>query len=181
MRPSNPWALVAIRLDLVAGLVDGILTALTLGAGHLLPDAPPMNLALALRVAVASAVSGAFIFLVAHYADLRSEFIEAERQLNLLAHGQLAASQLGKAAFREAAAKALAACGATFVGALLPMSVAVVVPSWRSAPLVVSLLALAALGVWLSHTVHGRPIRWIVALVLVGSLLSALGAFLHIA
>ena len=109
MRSSHPWAWEAIRLNLIAGLVDGILTVLTLGAGHVLPGTRPMSLALGLRVAVAGSVSGAFIFLVAHYADLRGEFIEAERQLNLRSHGQLAASQLGKSAFREATAKALAA------------------------------------------------------------------------
>ncbi|MEX1827316.1 hypothetical protein [Luteibacter sp. CQ10] len=181
MRSRHPWAWTAIRLDLVAGLVDGILTALTLGAGHLLPGAESMTLVLGLRVAIAAAISGAFIFLVAHYADLRGEFIEAERQLNMLSHGHLAASQLGKSAFREALAKAFAASCATFIGALLPVAISVAVPQWQPMPLVVALGALAGLGGWLAHTVHGRPVRWVVALVLVGALLAAVGASLHIA
>ena len=54
----------------VLGLTDGILTALTLGAGHMLAAAAPATPGLAFRVAGAAAVSGAFVFLVAHYADL---------------------------------------------------------------------------------------------------------------
>jgi hypothetical protein len=71
MKPFS-WLLSSRnRLDLVAGLSDGILTALTLAAGKLLGPEAAMSPGLALRVALAAAVSGAFVFFVAHYAVLR--------------------------------------------------------------------------------------------------------------
>ena len=53
----SPWGWLVRpkhRLDLVAGLCDGILTALTLASGRLLNAAVPMDLSLALRVATAA-------------------------------------------------------------------------------------------------------------------------------
>ncbi|WP_213069428.1 hypothetical protein [Methylomicrobium album] len=91
------------RLDLVAGWRDGILTALTLASGRLLDADTPIDAGLALRVATAAAVSGGFILFVAHYAELRSELIHAERQLNLRSHGCLAATRLGRMALYNAA------------------------------------------------------------------------------
>ncbi|PWK89740.1 hypothetical protein [Fulvimonas soli] len=171
----------AYRLDLVAGLTDGILTALTLGAGHMLAAAAPATPGLAFRVAGAAAVSGAFVFLVAHYADLRGELVEAERQLNLVAHGRFATSRLGRAVFREAVSKAAMASLCTFAGALLPMLVGALawLPRWT--PIAVSIVALCLLGWLLARTVFGRPLYWVLALGAAGGLLAWLGAALKIA
>lgn len=169
------------RLDLVAGLVDGILTALTLGASHMLSAAVPATPGLALRVAGATAVSGAFVFLVAHYADLRGELIEAERQLNLAAHGRFATSRLGRAVLREAIAKAVIASLCTFAGALLPMLVGTIggLPHWT--PIAVSIIALCVLGGLLARGVFGRPAYWMLALGAAGGVLAWLGTQLKIA
>lgn len=169
------------RLDLVAGLSDGILTALTLGAGHLRPGSEPMEPGLALRVAVAAALSGAFIFFVAHYAEQRGELAEAERQLNLTSHGPLATSNLGRAALYEAMGQSAIASGCTFCGALLPLLLSAWLPRPRWLGAAVALAALCLLGYFLARAVYGHPARWMASLVAGGVALAALGAWLDIA
>jgi hypothetical protein len=90
------------RLDLVAGLCDGVLTALTLASGKLLNTNEPIDYSLALRVAAAAALTGGFILFAAHYAELRGELVEAERQLNLRSHGRFASTRLGRVVLYEA-------------------------------------------------------------------------------
>ena len=169
------------RLDLVAGLSDGILTALTLGAGHMLPGSTPMSVSLGLRVACAGAVSGAFVFFVAHYAERRGELVEAERQLNLTSHGRLATSRLGRAAVWEAAIQAAIASICTFCGALVPLLVSALIqqPRWLGA--LVALIALCLLGYFLARTVYGHALSWMAGLVLGGVTLTLLGVWLDIA
>lgn len=169
------------RLDLVAGLSDGILTALTLGAGHMLPGSTPMSVSLALRVACAGAVSGAFVFFVAHYAERRGELVEAERQLNLTSHGRLATSRLGRAAIAEAAIQAAIASGCAFCGASLPLLVSALIPQPRWLGVLVALMALCLLGYFLARTVYGHTWRWMVGLLLGGVALTLLGVWLDIA
>lgn len=165
------------RFDLVAGLCDGILTALTLAAGRLLDSQAAMRPDLALRVAIAAGASGAFIFFVARYAALRGRLVEAERQLNLTGHGRMAATHLGRQVIQEAGGSAVinSLCG--FCGALLPLLLGVVLPAVM---LVVALAALAALGAFLAHTVHGRPLRWSAGLLAGGVALTFLGLHLKI-
>jgi predicted membrane protein (TIGR00267 family) len=169
------------QLDLVAGLSDGILTALTLGAGHMFPGHPPMSLSLAVRIGLAGAISGAFIFMVAHYAELRGALVEAERQLNLARHGRFATTRLGRAAFIEAVIGALIASACTFCGALLPLLVGVCVPQIRWLSIVVALLALGLLGYLLALTVYGHPLRWVAAVMVGGVALAYVGMQLGIA
>ena len=169
------------RLDLVAGLSDGILTALTLGAGHMLPGSSPMSVSLALRVACAGAVSGAFVFFVAHYAERRGELVEAERQLNLTSHGRLATSRLGRAAIKEAAIQAAIASGCSFCGASLPLLVSALIPQPRWLGVLVALMVLCLLGYFLAHTVYGHALRWMAGLLLGGIALTLLGVWLDIA
>jgi predicted membrane protein (TIGR00267 family) len=168
------------RLDVVAGFSDGILTALTLGAGHMLSSHTAMSLSLALRVGAAAAVSGAFIFMVAHYAELRGELVEAERQLNLTARGRLATSQLGRSALLEATIAALIASVCTFLGAMLPLLVGVFFPDIRWLSIVVALVALTLLGYLLARVVYGHPLRWCGVLVLGGITLAFIGMRLDI-
>ncbi|HEY7536057.1 MAG TPA: hypothetical protein VH878_08950, partial [Thermodesulfobacteriota bacterium] len=74
---------------LVIGLVDGILTALTLAGGKVLNTRDSIETTLVLRISMAAALSGAFIFFVAEYVRLRGELVHAERHLNLTSHGHL--------------------------------------------------------------------------------------------
>lgn len=168
------------RLDVVAGLIDGVLTALTLGAGHLANSVLPTTLSLAFRVAGAAAISGAFVFFVAHYADLRGELIEAERQLNLMAHGRFASTRLGKAVYREALLQAAVASTCTFLGALVPMWLGTRLSLPRWTPLAGSILMLAILGILLARATAGNPWRWSIGLGVMGLSLAAVGVWLKI-
>ncbi len=175
-----PGLLVRNRLDLVAGLSDGILTALILAGGGLIHPGSSMSLGLALRVASAAAVSGAFIFFVAHYAELRSELVHAERQLNLLSPGRFATTQLGRAVFRESLVGAMIASTCTFIGALIPLFAAMTPhsPAWLGAA--VAIAALGLLGFHLGRTVHGSPARWALGLAVAGGCVAFIGMRLKI-
>lgn len=168
------------RLYLVAGLSDGILTALTLSAGKLIQADSLLTLDLALRVAVAGASSSAFMLFVAHYSQLRGELAEAERQLNLTAHGQLASSRLGRTVLIESATAAILGSLAGFCGALLPLLVGVIVPSAPWLAIAAALAALAILGAFLAFAVNGRAAAWAGALVLAGAALAYLGTYLKL-
>jgi predicted membrane protein (TIGR00267 family) len=168
------------RLDLVAGLCDGILTALILASGTLFHPESSMSLGLSLRVATAAAVAGAFVFFVAHYAELRSELVRAERQLNLLSRGRFAATRLGQAVLRESFIGAMIASVCTFVGALIPLlaSMAPSGPVWLGAA--VGIATLALLGFILGRTVYGKPSRWALGLAVAGTLVACIGMQLRI-
>jgi len=168
------------RLDLVAGLCDGILSALILAAGRMLNPGLPTSLGLALRVAAAAAISGAFIFFVAHYAELRGELVQAEKHLNLRPHGRLVTSRLGRVVLFESTEGALIASACSFCGALLPLVFGVFLPNPRWLAVAVALSALALLGIFLARTVHGSPFSWAVGLLLGGGILTWVGAKLHI-
>jgi VIT1/CCC1 family predicted Fe2+/Mn2+ transporter len=168
------------RFDFVVGLCDGILTALTLTAGKMIASPSPVGIGLALRVATAGASSGAFIYFVAHYAQLRGELVEAERQLNLTSHGRLASSRLGHAVLFQSAAGAIIASAAGFGGALLPLLVGTVAPGVPWLAIVVAMAVLAVFGAILAVTVHGRPLRWALGLVLAGGILTYVGMRLRL-
>ena len=168
------------RLDLVAGVCDGILTALILTAGRLLSASESVSVRLALRVAAAGTLTGSFAFFVAHYADLRSELVRAERQLNLMSPGRFASTQLGRAALRDSYLGALIVGICGFLGALIPLIVSAVFPkpSWIGVAAAIGTLALV--GIFLAKAVYGSPARWALVLVLAGILLSFMGVELRI-
>jgi predicted membrane protein (TIGR00267 family) len=167
-------------LPTVLGFSDGILTALTLAAGRLTSSAQPVSFGLALRIAVAALVSGAFVFFVARYAELRGGLIHAERQLNLATHGRLAAGRLGVAVRTEAIEAATISSVAAFCGALVPLLAAAILPHHRWSSVSAALMALVLLGAGLARLLHGSLFRWSVGLACGGILLSFVGAYLKI-
>jgi predicted membrane protein (TIGR00267 family) len=167
-------------LPLVLGFSDGILTALTLAAGRLTSPGRVIPLDLALRIAAGALASGAFVFFVARYAELRGELVRAERQLNLTSRGRLAAGHLGSTVTNEAILSACISSVAAFSGALVPLLVAALFPAYRWASIAAALVALALLGAGLARAVHGRVLRWSLGLVAGGGALSVLGAYLKI-
>jgi predicted membrane protein (TIGR00267 family) len=164
----------------VTGFADGILTALTFAAGRLLAPSGAGSLSLALRVAAAAAVSGAFVAFAAHYARLRGELVRAERQLNLTTHGRLAATKLGGAVRREAMRSALISSVCAFLGALLPMLVGAALPSPGWLAVASAIVALGALGAGVGRATYGSPLWWALALVGAGLALTGLGLGLHV-
>jgi predicted membrane protein (TIGR00267 family) len=172
--------LVKHRLDLVAGLCDGILTALILAGGTLLQAESSMSLGLALRIAAAASVAGAFIFFVAHYADLRKELVDAERQLNVLEHGRFASTRLGKAVLWDALVSALINSMCSFIGALIPLLASMIPagPAWLGGA--VALAALVLLGFLLGRAAYGSALSWAVGLGVAGVIVAYIGMKLRI-
>lgn len=168
------------RLDIFAGLVDGILNALTLAAGRLLRVGEGANLDLAVRVAIVTCLTTVFVFFVAHYAELRAELVQAERELNLLSHGRLATSQLGRRALQTAAGSALLAAACGLVGSMVPLIIGAYLPGPRWMGLAVILLLLGGLGALLARSFHGSVVFWGCSIALAGALLTLVGLQINI-
>jgi VIT1/CCC1 family predicted Fe2+/Mn2+ transporter len=165
---------------LLIGVIDGILTALTLAAGRVLSAERSLDSTLAFRIPAASALSGAFVFFVAEYARQRGELVRAERQLSLTAHGRLAATRLGRATLYDSAGGAALSIVCNFLGALVPLFVGTLLPNLSWLAPVVAIAILGGLGVGIARAIYGNPIRWAIALMLAGVLLTLAGVVLHI-
>ncbi len=169
------------RLDVVAGLIDGILNALTLAAGRLLHmSGQGTTFDLALRVSLAAGATTIFVFFVAHYAQLRLELVRHERELNLSVHGRLAATRLGRSVLIEASCKALLAAIFSLAGALFPLILCTLVPQPAWLGLAITVMALGVLGALLAKTFYGSPWIWSVALFVGGLVLTYLGMRLNL-
>lgn len=168
------------QLDIVAGLVDGILNALTLAAGHLIHGGGA-DLMLIVRVAAATGLTTVFVFFMAHYAELRAELARAERELSLSSHGKLAASQLGRRAARDAVSGAIVAalCGIAGSSLSLLLCVWLANPAWLV--LVADLALLGLLGALLARSFHGSPLVWSATIMTGGAALTGAGIALNIA
>jgi VIT1/CCC1 family predicted Fe2+/Mn2+ transporter len=169
------------RLDVVAGLIDGMLNALALAAGRLLyAGGEGATISLALRVSVAAGATTIFVFFVAHYAQLRLELVRHERELNFTTHGRLAATSLGRRVFFESLHKALVASGFSLAGALFPLIICTLVrsPSWLG--LAITIVSLGGLGALLAKTFYGSPRIWGAGLFIGGIGLAYIGAKLDL-
>lgn len=168
------------RLDITAGVVDGILNALTLAAGRLLKPGVGADFSLAWRVGAATAVTTLFVFFVAHYAELRADIVRAEKELNLLSHGKLAETALGRRAVLESFAGACLAAFCGLLGSMVPLLLCHFLPQPRWIGIAVTLGLLGLMGALLARSVHGAVAYWCSALVLGGIALTWLGVRLDI-
>jgi VIT1/CCC1 family predicted Fe2+/Mn2+ transporter len=168
------------RLDVVAGLIDGILTALAFAAGELI-EGSGATLSLAVRVAIATGLANAFVFFFAHYAELRTDLLGYEKQLNFLSHGKLAASNLGKEALSQSFVAAAIAAVWTIFGAALALAICVWLPEPRWAGPAIDILLLGGLGILLARSLHGAWWKWALSLIAGGLLLTVAGIELHVA
>lgn len=168
------------RLDLIAGLIDGILTALAFAAGRLI-EGSGASLDLAFRVAIATGLANAFVFFFAHYAELRTDLIGYERQLNFASHGKLAASHLGRKAFLQSLGSAATAAVWTVVGAMIALITCIWVPEPRWGGPLIDIALLGLLGVLLARSLHGSTWMWAASLMAGGVVLTAAGVELHVA
>jgi predicted membrane protein (TIGR00267 family) len=164
------------RLDVVAGLIDGILNALALAAGRLVhTGGEGATLDLALRVSVAAGVTTIFVFFVAHYAELRLELVRHERELNFTEHGRLAATNLGRRVFIESLNKAILAAAFSLIGALFPLILCFLLPSPIWLGLTITIVALGILGALLAKTFYGSLVLWGIGLFIGGIALAFVG------
>ena len=169
------------RLDITAGLIDGILTALTLASGKLLEGAGDPGVDFALRVGAATSLTTLFVFFVAHYAEMRADISRAERELNLMAHGKLATGALGRRAIQESFAGAFVAAICGLFGAMIPLLLCHALPSPRWLGLAITVGLLGALGAILAKSFHGTMLAWAASLMAGGILLTWIGLQLNIA
>lgn len=165
---------------LITGVTDGILTALTFGAGRLFALHEPVNSNIMWRLAAAASLSAGFVFFVADYARLRFELVNAERHLSLKSSSHLATTQLGRAIFYEALRGMTISGASGFFGSLFPLLVAVLWPRAPWLAMVASIAALGLLGALLGGLLYGSMVRWAAALMILGSALAAVGERLHI-
>jgi VIT1/CCC1 family predicted Fe2+/Mn2+ transporter len=180
MKYRDWFASPRVRLDIVAGVVDGILTALTLAASKLLNPGASLDIVAVFRVSIAAGATTIFVFFLAHYAESRARLMRAERQLNVLRHGRLAAGHLGDQAFRESLSGAGLAAVCSIAGALFPMLLAFAFPSPPWLGCGATIVALGALGAGLAQSFHGSRVKWSGTLMAMGVIFTFLGAALKI-
>jgi VIT1/CCC1 family predicted Fe2+/Mn2+ transporter len=164
----------------VIGPVDGILTALILAAGHIVRPEQPIGIMLAVRIGIAAALSGGFVFFFAEYARLRGELKHAERHLNLRSRGRLALSSLGREIVADSVLGTGIASFTGFLGALVPLLFGAVFSNIAWVGIVVAVGVLGALGATVARAVQGTPGAWAVTLMLGGVALSVAGVWLHV-
>lgn len=166
--------------SIVMGLVDGILTALLLATGRLLGRGEPVNLSLAIRVAIGALATSGFIFYIGRYAGLRGRLVRAERELNLVRRGRLATTQLGRAVLLEAISDAVISGTFSFAGALLPLVLAVALPANPLISIVIPIALLGMMGFVLGKAVSGSSVLWAICLLFGGGVIAILGYALRL-
>jgi predicted membrane protein (TIGR00267 family) len=176
----NWFANPRTRLDVTAGLVDGILTALTLAAGRLLRPSAEVSGSLAFRIGIATGLMTLFVFFVAHYAELRAELSRAERQLNLSSQGRLAAGHLGRRALWDAGIGSAVAAGCGLLGASAPVALCLLFPAFHWISILAAIAMLGILGAILGRSLHGSAVLWSAAIMCGGAALACLGIKLAI-
>jgi VIT1/CCC1 family predicted Fe2+/Mn2+ transporter len=174
----RPWA-ERFLLPLSLGIADGIVNALTLASSAVIHGSG-LTVTLALRVAAVALVSSVFTVFVAEYGQLRAELARAERELSFTRSGRLAAGHLGRQVAREAAVASAVASGASFAGALIPLAIGAAAAAYSWSALVISVGALGALGGALAAAVGGSRRRWIIAMMVMGVAVAAIGTVLDI-
>jgi predicted membrane protein (TIGR00267 family) len=169
------------RLDVIAGLIDGILNALVLTTAKLTGAGGGVTWQLAIRVGIATTVTTLFVFFVAHYAELRAELLHVERELNLMSRGKLATTRLGRQILSESALAACIAGGCGLLGSVIPLMLGIVIPGASLLSVCVTIGILGVLGMVLAWTFFGSPLKWALALMFGGAFLAWIGAMLNIA
>lgn len=169
-----------LLLPISLGIADGILNALTLASAAVL-HGRGLDAWLAVRVGIVAFVSAIFTVFVAEYAQLRAELARSEHELSLTVSGRLASGALGRQVVREATEAAIVASLFSFLGAIVPLLVGVALRDYSWTALVVAIAGLGGLGASLATAVGGRRPRWIIALMVCGCIVAAIGTMLDIA
>jgi predicted membrane protein (TIGR00267 family) len=165
---------------LLLGLIDGILTVLTLATGHVLNKGEPFTIGLALKVGFATSLSGACIYFFSEYSRLRYRLIHAEKELNLARHGKLATTQLGRQIIKETIQGVFISSIFNFLGAMVPLGCAVLFPKIQWISLLIAMIMLIQLGIWIGKMVYGNRLAWVMSLLFAGAIVSLVGYKLNI-
>ncbi|EFK36125.1 MULTISPECIES: hypothetical protein [Chryseobacterium] len=166
---------------LLLGLIDGILTVLALVTGHVLTsEGMPITLSLALKVAFATTVSGAFIYFFSEYSRQHTHLIHAEKQLNLASHGKLATTQLGKRILKDSLRGVIISSICNFSSAMIPMIVALIFPTMQWIALIIALIMLVTVGIGIAHLTYGSATKWSISLLAAGCFVAYIGYKLNV-
>ena len=166
---------------ILLGLIDGILTVLTLATGKIL-DKPHegFSLNLAIRVALVTSISGACMYFISEYSRQRIRLIRAEKELNFTQHGKFVTTNLGKQIRKETLQSVIISGSCSLLGAFIPMSGAVFFPGTAWVSLIIALFILALLGWGIARIVYGNAILWVTYLFLAGIVVSFIGYKLRV-
>lgn len=132
------------------------------------------------KLAAVTACTTSFVFSVAHYAQLRSELIRAARELNLLSHGQLATTRLGRQVFYKALWGAFVASVCGIIGSTMPLIASLAIPGLPIAGIALTIALLGILGWFLALSVSGSSVLWAFSLMFGGVIVTAIGIKLDI-
>lgn len=161
------------------GLSDGIITTLMLISRSLIYG-DPIGLNLALRVAFGSAFVGGFSFFIAEYSRLRGEISRTSKQLNLRSPAYLIRGKIGRDIMIESVAGTSISVLSGFSGSMIPLAFSVLVPQDGRLSVVVAVLSLAALGAGIGKSVKGNYFFWVLTMVFLGVIVTAIGYYLHL-
>ena len=153
---------------------------MTLAAGKLLDHGSGASVSLAAKVGVATGCTTMFVFFVAHYAEFRTELVRAERELNLLSHGRLATTRLGRQALRESLSAAFLAAVCGVLGSSIPLLLGLLLPGPPLLGLAITIVLLGILGASLARSFFGSTLIWALGLMVGGLLLTFIGVKLNI-
>lgn len=167
--------------SILLGLIDGILTVLTLAAGKIL-DKPysALSLAFAMRLAFVTSISGACVYFISEYSKQRIRLIHAEKELNLTKHGKFVTTNLGKQIYIETMGSVIITGICSFLGAFIPMFGAIFFPETAWISMIIALLILALLGWSVARMVYGNVFVWVISLFISGLIVSFIGYKLHV-
>ena len=161
------------------GLADGIITALVLVTGSIL-SGHGIGPGLSERVAFGSAFVGTFSFFIAEYSRLRGEINKTSRQLNLSSPRLLLKGKIGRDIFLEAVVGTSLSGVCGFIGAGIPLFINYLFPTHGYVSIISAILAMGALGAGIGKAVSGRYALWIVAMLILASIIAVVGNFLRI-
>ena len=164
----------------ITGLVEGMLTALTLTAGKMLRPGESITGDLALRIGMAAGFPTVVVFFAAEYARQRQELLHMAHQLNLTRRKRLADGKLGRQAWRESSISALASGLCSFGGATIPLLAASEIPGSGWPALAVTVSCLGGLGAGIGYTTASCKGCWGITLMIAGGLLTGLGYLLQV-
>lgn len=137
---------------IITGLIEGMLTALTLASGKILRPGESITHDLALHIGLAAGFSTIVVFFAAEYARQRQELLRMAHQLNLTWRARLADGKLGHQAWRESSVSALVSGLCSFGGAGAPLTIASVIPGSGWPAVLMTVCCLGGLGAgWIHH------------------------------
>lgn len=175
MKNKNAWI-----QPVALGLSDGILNALILAAAAIFRGTNGLSVSLALRVAAVASLPALFTVFISDYAYLRADLSRAEHELNITKAGRLASSNLGRRLTWQAASAAIEAAIASFVGALVPLLTALLLPHDPWLVIIATMIIVGLLGAVLARVVGGKEVTWFIVSLVAGAVIVVLGVKLNI-